>query len=110
MSEIHIRNEDDGIAIDFLTTALHITIYHKLHGPLTVGAFSGNGNVHLFISQAPLHEGRCESIYRSSGIQLLSRSKGDGVRGFLCGHRICPDDVSLAVFDQEGQVLFQLLQ
>lgn len=67
-AEIHIGNKDNGTAIRFRTTAIHIAVDLHLHGSFAVRAFRFNLNDHVLLPQSPLHEGRCESVRSSGGI------------------------------------------
>jgi hypothetical protein len=109
MGEINVGNEDNGTAIRFRATAVHITVDLQQHGAFAVRAFRFNLNSHVLLSQPPLHEGRCKRVCCSSGIQPLSRIKTDSVRGFFNRHRISPDDLPLLIPVQESQVFFQIV-
>ena len=109
-AKIDVRDKDNGTAIRFPATAIHITIDLHLQGPFAVSTFRVHLNDHFLPPQPPLHEGRRESVHRSGGVQLFPRVEGDPVRGFLHGHRIGPDDPSLFVPNQKSQMFFQILQ
>ena len=94
----------------FLSAAtIHILVNFQLHGSLTVNALADHPDTNRFIPQFPLHEGRRKGVHRSSGIQLLTGIKGNKMRSFFNRTRIGPDDLTLVISDQEGQVFFQVL-
>ena len=109
-AEIHVGDKNNRMAPRFQAAAIHVTVDLHLQGPFAVSTFRVHLNDHLLPPQPPLHEGRCESVHRSGGVQLFPRVEGDPVRGFLHGHRIGPDDPSLFVPNQKSQVFFQILQ
>ena len=64
----------------------------------------------MFFSQSPLHEGRCNRIFRSGCIQLLTRTEGQMVRRIVNGHRIRPGHRPLFISNQKKKIFLQLIK
>ena len=73
-----------------------------------MGALGFDFNGKLFSSEAPLHEGRSESIICSSAMGAFSSAERQAMRRGLGGDRKCPTDLSSLIPNQEKEMAFEV--
>jgi hypothetical protein len=73
-----------------------------------MGARGFDFNGKLLSSEAPLHEGRCESIFCSGAMCAFSRAELQAMRRAIGGDRKCPTDFSGLIPNQEKEMAFEV--
>ena len=69
-----------------------------------------DANLQSLSSEAPLHEGRSESVLGSSTEGALASRKGEAVFGSCGCDRKSPDDISGGIADQEKEISFEIIE
>ena len=73
-----------------------------------MGALGFEFNGKLFSPEAPLHEGRSESIFCSSAMSAFSSAELQAMRRGLGRDRKCPTDFSSLIPNQEKEMAFEV--
>jgi hypothetical protein len=87
-----------------------VTADFDMHRSSTMRAFRFDGHRQRFFSQAPLHEGRRNRVFRSGGIDTFTSTEGQIMGGLVNRHRIRPGNHALGVPEQKRQMLLQVIQ
>ena len=73
-----------------------------------MGARGFDINGKFLSPEAPLHEGRCESIFRSGPMGAFSRAELQAMRRGIGGDRKRPTDFFRLIPDQEKEMTFKV--
>ncbi len=105
--KIHVGNENQRIETTF-DRVLEVAVDRELHRLLAVCAFGPERDHKLFVSQAPLREGRGKRVHRSGGVYFLAAAEREMMWCRFHRYRIRPGDFALPIPEKEGHVLLEV--
>ena len=93
-----------GGAILLLNIAIHFIINFDDDRFITVHTHRIYRDGKRFFLQAPLHEGRCNRIDRSGGVNVFAGAECQLVRCFVSCHRIRPENLTFVIANQKKKI------
>jgi len=104
--DIWLEEQRVGVCLSYLGIQLAVDRDVKCLAAVSTLGLEFNGK--LLSSEAPLHEGRSERVFRSSAMSAFSRTELQAMRRGLAGDGKCPADFARAVSNQEEEMAFQV--
>lgn len=104
---IDVGLEEQWLGIFFPYLGIQFAVHGDVDCFAAVSALRFKFHGKLLSSEAPLHEGRGEGIFRSSTVGALSSAELQTMRRVLAGDWKCPTDLSCLVANQEEEVAFE---
>ena len=98
------------VSFETIDPDVHIAVDLKGQGFRAVMALGIDPDRQVFVSQAPLHEGRCYRICCSSRIQPFTAPEAEPMGRFLYGHGIRPNNRALVVAKEKRFLCLQLVE
>jgi hypothetical protein len=106
---IDARLEKQRFGAFFPYLKIQFAVHGNVKSPPAMGTRGFDFNGKPLSSEAPLHEGRSESIFCSSPMRAFSRAEFQAMRRGLGGDRKGPADFTGLIADQEKEMTFEVL-
>ena len=106
---IDARLEQERLGLPLPDLGIQFTINSDVNLFCAMGTLRLKFNGKLFSPEAPLHEGRNESIFRSRAMGAFTGAEFQMMRRPIRSDRKSPADFSLVVANQEKEMAFQLI-